>query len=137
VALESLAANASDQFKVQCRFVCEVADTPDDIAMATHLYRIAQEAISNAVRHGKATNVILTLTEAGEWATLRIEDDGTGFPESSPRGQGMGLRIMAHRAAILGGTFSIRPKASGGTVVECIFKQTVPSGATISQDASD
>lgn len=137
VALESLAATAADQFKIDCQFVCETADPLDDLAAATHIYRNSQEAISNAVRHGKARSVTLTLTGSSDAATLRIEDDGTGLPAFPPRREGMGLRIMAHRAAILGGQFSIRRRASGGTVAECNFKYPSCAGVAVSQDAID
>jgi len=137
VALESLAATAADQFKIRCQFVCETVDLLNDLAAATHLYRIAQEAISNAVRHGKAKSVTLTLTGSSDAATLRIEDDGVGLPEFSPRREGMGLRIMAHRAAILGGQFSIHRRLSGGTIAECNFKYPSSAGVTIAQDATD
>jgi signal transduction histidine kinase len=122
VALESLAATTADQFKLHCRFVCDRPEPLEDLATATHLYRIAQEAISNAARHGKAKNITITFAGSDEDATLSIEDDGSGLPEPLPRGQGMGLRIMTHRAAMIGGSFSIRRGARGGTVAACTFK---------------
>jgi signal transduction histidine kinase len=126
VAMESLAETATDQFKVDCQFTCDDESLPENIVAATHLYRIAQEAISNAVRHGKAKRITVAIEARDKELTLRIEDDGVGVPESLPRHKGMGLRIMAHRAAILGGTFSVGRRPSGGTMVKCVFNSSQP-----------
>ena len=120
-SLETLASAASDQFGIACRFEGDTAPDIADIATATHLYRIAQEAISNAVRHGKAKNITIRLGMNGDDITLRIEDDGVSLPEPLPNHQGMGLRIMQHRAAMIGGTFRIARLAKG-TVASCIFR---------------
>jgi signal transduction histidine kinase len=119
--LETLAAATSDQFGITCRFVCEIPPAIHDIATATHLYRIAQEAISNAVRHGKARSIAITLGMIGDDIELRIEDDGIGVAEPLPRQDGMGLRIMQHRATMIGGSFHIARMARG-TVVTCTFR---------------
>ena len=119
-SLETLASSASDQFGIACRFEGETAPDVADIATATHLYRIAQEAISNAVRHGKAKHITITLAMAGDDCTLRIEDDGTGLPEPLPAHPGMGLRIMQHRATMIGGSFRIGNMAKGA-VAACTF----------------
>jgi len=119
-SLETLAAAASDQFGITCRFESNTAPDIADIATATHLYRIAQEAISNAVRHGRAKRITITLGMDGDDCALRIEDDGTGLPEPLPKHPGMGLRIMQHRAAMIGGTFRIA-RVAKGTVATCTF----------------
>ena len=119
-SLETLASSASEQFGIACRFVNDMAPDIADIATATHLYRIAQEAISNAVRHGKAKHITLTLGMDGDDCVLQIEDDGTGLPELPPNHPGMGLRIMQHRATMIGGTFRIASTATG-TVATCTF----------------
>ena len=119
-SLETLASAASDQFGIACRFECDTPPDNVDIATATHLYRIAQEAISNAVRHGKAKHITIALGMNGDDFTLRIEDDGTGLPEPRPNHPGMGLRIMQHRATMIGGIFNIARKAVG-TSVTCTF----------------
>jgi len=119
-SLETLATATSDQFGIACRFVCSTPPEVADIATATHLYRIAQEAISNAVRHGKAKHVTITLAMEGDDCVLRIEDDGTGLPEPLPANPGMGLRIMQHRAAMIGGSFRIA-RGAKGAVAACTF----------------
>jgi len=121
VSLETLAATTSDQFGVACRFASETRPEIRDLAKATHLYRIVQEAISNAVRHGKAKNVTIRLEQDDEEITLRIEDDGMGMQEPQANHPGMGLRIMRHRATMMGGSFRVERMARG-TAVACTFK---------------
>jgi signal transduction histidine kinase len=84
-----------------------------------HLYRITQEAVSNAVKHGKAKNIRIRLTAA----TLTITDDGAGIKATLP-GDGMGLRIMRYRAEMCGGTLGVRNGRSKGVVVSCEFPST-------------
>jgi signal transduction histidine kinase len=88
-------------------------------ATAEHLYRIAQEATRNAVQHGGAQNITIELNTLEEGHELRVEDDGAGVPAVPPEANGMGLRIMAHRARLIGATFSITPRPGGGTGVIC------------------
>jgi signal transduction histidine kinase len=89
---------------------------------STHLFRLAQEAINNAVKHGKAHRVSILLgTTSGDKAILRIIDDGVGFPPEGARRNGLGLRIMTYRAQKVGGVLEIQPGQHGGTVVSCTF----------------
>jgi signal transduction histidine kinase len=118
-AFQEFASNLSRISKVDCRFECETPVLIHDAAVATHLYRIAQEAVSNAMRHGKAGHIVITLSSRNNVATLSVEDDGLGLPDTWPRNQGLGTRIMAHRAAMFGGTFGIEPGPIGGTLVKC------------------
>jgi signal transduction histidine kinase len=94
----------------------------DDTA-AMHMYRIAQEAITNAVKHGNADEVLVELTDdaPGGVRILRIRDDGRGFPEKPEPSSGVGLRIMRHRAGMLGGDLDVRAGDDGGVVVECVI----------------
>jgi PAS domain S-box-containing protein len=118
-ALQNLAAQSSELFGVKCRFECrETAPIQTETAMM-HLYRITQEAVSNAVKHGKAKNIRIRLTAA----TLTITDDGAGIKATLP-GDGMGLRIMRYRAEMCGGTLSVRNGRSKGVVVSCEFPST-------------
>jgi signal transduction histidine kinase len=121
---QDLAAGASDRFKVSCQFECHPAapllPAVNDINVATHLYRIAQEAITNAVRHGKARHINIRLDFTGNEIVLTIIDDGIGLPENARNGDGLGLRIMAYRASMIGATFNIERLSSlGGTRVTC------------------
>lgn len=73
----------------------------------------------NAVQHGKPKRIGITLAERGGLVTLTVEDDGTGLPETAQKTDGLGIRIMAHRAAMIGGSFAFEPGPTGGTIVTC------------------
>jgi signal transduction histidine kinase len=92
--------------------------------MSTHLYRIAQEAVNNAMRHGQATEILITLSAGNGRGTLIIEDDGLGIPESSPNHSGMGLQIMNYRARMIGGSLRLQNGKNHGTAVTCTFPLT-------------
>jgi signal transduction histidine kinase len=124
-ALRGLAANVSRMFKVACSLECESPPPIDDAAAATHLYRIAQEAVNNALRHGRPRQIVMSLSRVKDAAELTIEDDGAGLPEDWQSGRGLGTRIMGHRARMLGGTLSIEPNPTGGTFVTCAFPLAV------------
>lgn len=126
-ALREYAANISQLFKVNCVFDGESPPMVQDAAAATQLYRIMQEAVSNAIRHGKPKKIIISLASRKRQLDLTIEDDGSGLPDEWQKNRGLGARIMAHRAAMIGGTFSIEPNPTGGTFVKC----SVPAGAAI------
>lgn len=119
LALEEFAATSSELFKVACRFECDSPILIHDPATAGHLYRIAQEAVGNAVKHGNARNIFIRLDVSEESTVLSIKDDGTGLPEPLPKKRGMGLRIMAHRAVMIGGAFNVRRDETGGALVTC------------------
>jgi len=119
LALEEFAATSSALFKVSCRFDCDSPVLIHDLAAAGHLYRIAQEAVGNAIKHGKARNILIRLDASEENTELCIKDDGSGLPDPLPKERGMGLRIMAHRAAMIGGQFTARRDEPGGTLVTC------------------
>ncbi len=118
-ALDELASTNSELFKVCCRFECDSPVLIHDTAASGHLYRIAQESISNAVKHGKAKNINITLETVDDGISLRVKDDGIGLPDVFPKNAGMGLRIMAHRAGMIGAKFSVR-REEPGTVVNCV-----------------
>lgn len=127
-ALDELAAQCSELFRISCRFDCDSPVLIRATATSGHLYRIAQEAVSNAVKHGKAKNVTVRLDTLSEGIALRITDDGVGLPDPSQRNAGMGLRIMAHRAGMIGASFSATRDASGGTTVSCLLQGEESSG---------
>jgi signal transduction histidine kinase len=118
-AFSEFTANVSQLFKVRCTFDCESLPKMNDVATSTHLFRIAQEAVNNAVRHGKPKQIVVSLSNQRGRVELTIEDDGGGLPDEWQKTRGMGTRIMAHRAAMIGGTFSIEPNPTGGTFVKC------------------
>src|SRR5579883_1450948 len=126
-ALRELAANVSRMFKIACRLECDSPPSIEDTNAATHLYRIAQEAVQNALRHGQPRQIVISLSRVRDRAELTVEDDGAGLPENWQRASGLGTSIMAHRAGMIGGALSIEPKPTGGTLVRCSFPLTRPA----------
>jgi PAS domain S-box-containing protein len=120
-ALQLWAGEVEDIFGVACKFECATAVLIDDNAIATHLYHIAQEAVTNAMKHGSARNILIRLAASAGTGTLVIVDDGSGIPQDRESSQGMGLHIMNYRAAMIGGTLEVRPNGTQGTVVACTF----------------
>jgi two-component system CheB/CheR fusion protein len=118
-ALRELAAGTENMFGVKCRLVCDPPGRVPDPVVATHLYRIAQEAVSNAIKHGQAGEVVIQLQTAGERASLSVRDNGVGFPKVIPKEKGMGLRIMQTRAGMIGGSLTIEKEPAGGATVLC------------------
>jgi signal transduction histidine kinase len=117
LALESLAQSVTRFHGVTCTFRFHGRAASCDEGAATHLYRIAQEAINNATRHGKATNIAISLDATSDLLTLRILDDGVGISQSTSNG--MGLAIMGYRARLNGGELKIEQLKTGGTLVSC------------------
>jgi PAS domain S-box-containing protein len=119
-ALEELARATQARFQTKCRFVLNGAAAIGSKTVATHLYRIAQEAVTNAVKHSKAQSITLRLQARSGQVELNVEDDGRGFdPVSLKEGGGMGLHIMAYRARTIGGRFSCGRVEQGGTMISC------------------
>ena len=122
-ALNELATNSAHLFRIECHFLCEQPVLVADEATATHLYRIAQEALSNAVRHARAKTIEIALRPAAnEEAVLTVTNDGAPLPEKPGRGGGMGLRIMNYRAELIGATLRLGSAADGKTEIACTFK---------------
>lgn len=115
--LEEFAATTSRLFNVLCEFQCDAPVLVRDAHVSNNLFRIAQEATRNAINHGQAKHVVIILAERDEGMELLIEDDGTGIPSVAARGKGMGLRIMPHRAHLIGASFEARQRSQGGTLV--------------------
>ena len=120
-ALHELAGNTAKLFRIQCSFDCEKDVLVSDHAKATHLYRIAQESINNALKHGKATRVTIELVRIGQKGELVVSDNGQGFQGSPKPGSGMGLRIMSYRARMAEGELRIGATPGGGVAISCSF----------------
>lgn len=118
-ALQELADGIVTLFHLPCQVCSERAIHITDHAAAMHLYRIAQEAVNNAVKHGKAQQITITLALVQGGLTLTVRDDGVGLTTTDPERPGMGLRIMHHRARMIGATLEVQPGPSGGTQVVC------------------
>jgi PAS domain S-box-containing protein len=123
-ALELLARTTVERFQVQCRCEITAPVTLRNSTVATHLYRIAQEAVSNALKHGHPRSIDLRLLPQGDKLELRVEDDGAGMPggQAQRRG-GMGMQIMQYRSRSMGGTLLVASRDSGGTVISCCVPQ--------------
>ena len=120
-ALEELAVNTSNLFKVHCQFATEGQLPKVENGAALHLYYIAQEAVLNAAKHGRANNIFISLARANDRFSLAIRDDGSGF-ELSDRGfGGMGIRIMRYRARVIGATLDLKSQPGQGTQISCVF----------------
>jgi PAS domain S-box-containing protein len=120
-ALRELALNTEALFRITCRFDCSQEVLVTDNNKAVQLYRIAQEAITNAVKHGRSTSVRLSLERSKHQATLKITDNGVGLPDHPEKSNGMGLRIMQYRSDMIGASLRIAPASEGGTEVTCVF----------------
>jgi len=116
--LTDLAANSSTR-DVECRFRQEGKALVQDAGVSAQLFRIAQEAVRNALRHAQARHIDITLAGDDYAVCLVVEDDGRGLPPTPERGAGMGLRIMEHRATLVGGSFSVVTVPGEGTRIIC------------------
>ena len=123
-ALDQFAETAADLYKVNCRFSTRGKVLVDDSRTAEHLYRIAQEAVRNAVKHGGARTVTIQLFAIRGQAGLVVKDNGRGYDPAAPSNSGMGLRIMRHRAQVIDANFAIDPGETGGTVVSVVPQVT-------------
>jgi PAS domain S-box-containing protein len=119
VALADLAANTTDVFKINCTFDCPVPVTTHDSVAATHLFRIAQEAVRDAVRHGKAGNVAIEMVKTRDVLRVSINDDGLGINEDGRFREDRTLHMMKYRARIIGAVLRLESREGGGAVVTC------------------
>ncbi len=127
-ALRALTRRMQETAGVHCDFLASGDVRVPDSEMAQHLYRIAQEALSNAVRHAHANRIAVELRGSAAEMALKVEDDGVGLPPDGGGG-GMGLRTMAYRAQVLGGQLTVAPAPGGGTRVACCLPRPAPSPA--------
>lgn len=118
--LASLADRTNGLGRAQCEFEC---DDPVEIAggdTASHLYRIAQEAVNNALKHSRAARIVVRLAREDDRVRLEIEDDGTGL-ENNSAGRGAGLGLMRHRASLIGARLEVRSRPGAGVTVTCLW----------------
>jgi signal transduction histidine kinase len=121
-ALEELCENTATRFKINCPFECREPVVVRDHSAAQHLYFIAQEAITNAVKHGKARQIKVALERSSDGrCALVVRNDGGGFVRTPEKARGMGIRIMQYRARVIGATLEIKPLAESGAEVSCRF----------------
>jgi signal transduction histidine kinase len=118
-ALQELCRNTAVRNHIKCEFKGDshVPSLNSDAAM--HLYRIAQEAVTNAVKHGHVSHVIVELSYSDGSLILSIRDDGIGLPARLPEKRGLGLRVMSSRAGMIGGNFLAVNHSEGGVIATC------------------
>ena len=119
--LQQWAGEVEELFHIECRFQCEEPVLDLDETCATHLYHVAQEAVHNAIEHGRATHIVIGLSAGEGEGVLTILDNGCGIPEVLPNHSGIGLRIMKYRAGMIGGALRVERAARHGTLITCTF----------------
>lgn len=135
-SLEELALSTHMPPTIHCRFECPWPVVISDNATATHLFRIAQEAVNNALKHSQASEIVISLKQGGKEIILEVFDNGIGIDETYRRiaeakeGHGMGMRTMRYRAGIIGGSLQIERRKAGGTLVKCVAMQLDESEPT-------
>jgi signal transduction histidine kinase len=117
-ALQELAASVNNG-STTARFECARPVAIEDSALALNLYRIAQEAIGNAVKHSRGKHIDIRLASRKGEIVLSVMDDGKGLPQPPTKSQGMGMHIMNYRAKMIGASIKVAPGESGGTCVAC------------------
>jgi PAS domain S-box-containing protein len=122
-ALRNLATQTRELFQVECTFICKLEHLDVNAQTGIAFYRIAQEAIQNAIRHGQARQINVELALDGMQLCLKILDDGKGFSPDSECRSGMGLQIMQFRANSISGHLIVESQPNKGTRIEC----TVPA----------
>ena len=113
--LQNLAKNTEAIYPVKCQFICECEHSIDDSLAVINLFRIAQEAVNNAIKHGNPENISLKLVSLPTGITLEISDDGSGINQTANTEAGLGLRSIQYRASLLGGSMQISALPEGGT----------------------
>jgi signal transduction histidine kinase len=121
MALQNLAETVRERFGINCVLYGDESIRIHDSTVANQLYQIAQEAVTNSVKHAAAKQIDIRLAMDGPELCLSIVDDGVGFPDK-PRSEGLGLHLMRHGAALSGATFDIRRNGEHGTIATCRVK---------------
>ncbi|MFM7160758.1 MAG: sensor histidine kinase, partial [Planctomycetaceae bacterium] len=123
-ALEELAAGLNITGSVRCRVRLAATARPPSATVATELYRIIQEAVNNALRHGQATRIDIAGDATSRAFRVRVDDNGNGLPHGDEQHpDGFGYQIMQYRAAALGGVVWWKNRPGGGTRVVCELRQ--------------
>ncbi len=123
-ALSRLASNTGELHAVRCGFHCQGPVELADNFVATHLYRIAQEAVNNALTHSRTKRIDISLAKSNENIIMKVLDNGIGIGDTHASGPGLGLRIMSYRAGLIGATLQIGHGQQGGTLVSCTVSRS-------------
>lgn len=125
-SLRDLAQSASRLYRIDCSFQCPRPVLVQDRDVALHVFRIAQEAVHNAVKHGKPRRIVIGMVKRRRLVELTITNDGSNFNSTkNNRTKGLGLHIMTYRASVLRGELSINRNRPKGTLVRCVFNPEV------------
>ena len=119
IALSTLAEGTSRGGEVRCVFECPEPVRVADAEIAGHLYRIAQEAVNNALKHADSTEIRIGLERRDGMLVLEVDDDGEGFGEGEPPGKGIGFRVMRYRSELIGGMLTFGSAPAGGARISC------------------
>jgi signal transduction histidine kinase len=120
-ALQEMSDHVQSFNNIACRFTCDEPVMIHNSIAGSNLFRIAQEAVNNAVKHSRGKHISIGLGAVEDEITLTVKDDGVGFPAVLEKHEGMGLYIMNYRARMIGASLDIRRGAGGGTIVICSF----------------
>jgi two-component system sensor histidine kinase NreB len=120
-ALQQLVADGREQFGVQCEFAENIESTKLASPLETVIFRVAQEALMNALRHSSSPTVLMTLTERGGKMCIKVEDWGVGFDVKTATTGGFGLERIRQRARLFGGQVGIRSSPGRGTLIKVQF----------------
>ena len=107
---------------MRCVFDCAEPVRVTDAEIADHFYRIAQEAVNNALKHAVPSEIRIALEFSDHTLVLEVDDDGEGFDETAPAADGIGLRVMRYRARLMEGDLGIGSPPAGGTRISCRVK---------------
>jgi len=133
IAIQDLAAQTEKVYGISCLVSVEQDVPVGDISIGESLYHIAQEAITNAVRHGQPSRIDVELKEEEGQLIMTVEDNGCGLPDDYRERKGMGLRIMRYRARVINGQLEVEPTPGGGTIVKCLVSGV--SAMTLAEDS--
>jgi signal transduction histidine kinase len=122
-ALAELARRTTEFGHVKCALSCPEPVLLEDSAVARHLFRIAQEAVNNAMKHAGAKKIVMTLSSDEEWVCLTVSDNGKGLPAAKKPGRGIGLQVMKHRAGVIGADLEIESKPGKGVKLSCRYRR--------------
>jgi len=123
IALQELARKSTDLYDVEVQYSRCHCKLFDDNSSAVHLYRIAQEAINNAIKHSEATRINVELAPHDDHILLTVSDNGVGLQVQNEKNNGMGLRIMKFRAQMIGGSLEMKSESGKGTEIICKVPQ--------------
>jgi PAS domain S-box-containing protein len=134
-ALAALALNFEHMFRVPCSITCDRPFPRLQREAAAHLFRIAQEALNNAVAHGRAERIEISLNSKHGEGILIIRDDGMGVPDRTTNPDGIGMHTMAYRARLIGASLTVRRRVQRGTAVICTFPVSTPNYSSNNEDS--